>query len=114
MGSTLDKVLSISDTYELIKAFTDGKDDFLDLSDDMHDLSDFYRNQLQTWETLRKAVAEFKPNQTILEKNEEAVRALRKMGEVMEAPSPYKMLKDVSGLISTVKAVNDALLKRSA
>jgi hypothetical protein len=107
---TLDKVLAISDTYEFIKAFNDGKADLLDLSDDMHDLTDFYRNQIQTWEALRKAVAEFKPNQTILEKDDETARALRRMGEILAVPSPYKLLKEVTGLIAAVKSVNDAII----
>jgi hypothetical protein len=76
----------------------------------MHDLTDFYRNQIQTWEALRKAVAEFKPNQTILEKDEETARVLRRMGEILAAPSPYKLLKEVNGLIAAVKNVNDAII----
>lgn len=107
---TLDKVLAISDTYEFIKAFNDGKADLLDLSDDMHDLTDFYKNQIQTWEALRKAVADFKPNQTILEKADEMARALHRMGEILAAPSPYKLLKEVNALIAAVKSVNDAIV----
>jgi DNA repair ATPase RecN len=76
-------------------------------------LSDFYKNQIKTWEALRKAVDRFKPNQTALDKDEDASKALRRMNEILATPSPYKMLKEVSGLISRVEAVNDTMVEET-
>lgn len=108
--AALNKLAAINDTFEFIKAFNDQKDELRDLSDDMHDLNDFYRNQKVTWEALRDAVNEFKQNEGILEKDAEMARALRRMREILEAQSPYKMLKEVSGLILKVRSVNDAIV----
>ena len=108
----LGEFLSIRDAYEFIKAFNKAEVALLDLSDDFHDLSDFYKNQIKTWETLRKAVDRFKPNQTALDKDEDASRALRRMNEILAASSPYKMLKEVFGLISRVEAVNDTMVEK--
>ena len=107
----LTKVTAINDTFEFIKAFNDHKDDLQDLSNDMYSLDDFYRNQRHTWEALRNAANEFKPNQAILEKDEEIARALRRMKEILEAQSPYKMLKEVNGLITKVRSVNDSIIE---
>lgn len=108
--ATSNKLVAIHDTFEFIKAFNDHEADLQDLSDDMHDLKDFYKNQKKTWEVLRDAANEFKPNQAILEKQEDIGRALRRMREILEAQSPYKMLKEVNGLISKVRSVNDKII----
>ena len=110
--SILGKLHAIGDAFEFIKAFNDQKGDLQDLSDDMHDLTDFYKNQRHTWEALREAADEFKPNEAILEKDEEVSRTLRRMKEILDAQSPYRMLKEVNGLILKVRAVNDAIVQK--
>ena len=110
---TVNKIVGIHDSYELIKAFNGKKGDLEDASDDLRDLNDFYNNQKQTWETLQRAMAKFKINQTALEKNPDASHALKKMAQILNAPNPYGMLKDTNGLIGTVQAVNDELVSRN-
>lgn len=110
---TAGKIVSIHDSYELIKAFNDNKSDLEDAFDDISSLKDFYDNQKQTWETLRKAMEKFKVNRTALEKNPDADKALNKMEQILSAPNPYKMLKDVNGLISSVQAVNQAMISKN-
>lgn len=104
------KLLAIRDPYELIKAFIDRKNKLLDVSCKVHRLKDFYKNQIETWNSLLKAVDEFMPNQTALEKDHDAAEALCRIFQILNAPSPYSMLKDVCGLISRVKVINDALV----
>ena len=45
-----------------------------------------------------------------LERDEAAGPALRRIGEILTAPSPYGLIKEAEGLISTVETVNDGLL----
>jgi energy-coupling factor transporter ATP-binding protein EcfA2 len=109
-----DTIVRIQDAYELIKAFNAKKLDLKDASDDLADLNDFYHNQKKTWETLQNEMTIFKVNQTALEKDADANKALKKMSLILDAPDPYAMLKDVNGLISTVKNVNDRLISQNS
>jgi len=108
--STSAKILTIHDSYELIKAFNERKVDLEEANDDLSELKDFYSNQRQTWETLQEAMARFKVNLTALEKKPDANQALKKMMQIQNAPSPYGMLKDVNSLVATVQTVNKVLI----
>ena len=107
---TSNNLVKIHDSYELAKEFNAKKEGLKDTSDDLYELNDFYMNQKNTWETLRSAMDKFKPNQNALEKNIEAGKAMQKMSQILSAPSPYGMLKDVNDLVSKVDAVNNALI----
>ncbi|MCD6388911.1 MAG: BREX system P-loop protein BrxC, partial [Desulfobulbaceae bacterium] len=104
-------LLAISDTFEFFKSFNGKKADLLDAADDLNDLSGFYTNQIKTWESLRQAIAEYKPNKAALAKDTNAANSLRRLEEILAAPSPYGMLHEVSGLVATVKTVNDKLVQ---
>lgn len=107
----INRIFGISDSYEFIKAFSSEKNQLLDAADDMHDLSDFYNNQRTTWEILCKAAEEFKQNREELGKDESASTALKRLYEIRNAQHPYKMLNEVTSLISKVKTVNDKLIE---
>jgi len=107
------KVIKIHDSFEVIKAFNAKKDELKDAADDLHTLIDFYDNQQKTWEKLRTAMKLFLPNRSALDKNPDAERALKRMLEIADAPSPYNLLKEVEGLISKVENVNNELLKKN-
>jgi len=104
--------LKIHDSYELVKEFNSKKEDLKETSGDLYELKDFYTNQKSTWETLRKAMDRFKPNQSTLEKDMDADKAMQRMSQILSAPSPYGMLKDVNDLVSRVEAVNNALIDK--
>lgn len=108
-----EKMLSIHDAYELIKAFNAAKDELLDIVDDLHVLNDFYTHQLPVWEKLRNAMSRFSLNKSILEKHPDAGNAFKQLAEILNAPSPYKMIKEVNGLIAQVDAVNDGLVAKN-
>jgi hypothetical protein len=109
--SVIQKVAGINDSFEVITTFNNLKDDLLDLSEDFSDLTDFYNHQRKTWEALLDAHDQFKPNRFALEKNPETKSALGRINDILSAPSPYKMLKEVNGLIATVSKVNEQLVK---
>ena len=102
----------VHDSYELVKAFNAKKEELADTSDDLDELDDFYTNQRSTWETLQKAMDRFKVNRNDLEKHDEAGKALKRLFQILDAPSPYGMLKDVNGLVSTVEKANDELIEK--
>ena len=75
-----------------------------------HDLEHFYDHQKPTWEKLRKAHAAFQLNRLELERDAQAGPALKRMQEILSAPSPYGLIKEAEDLITTVSAVNSSLL----
>ncbi len=107
----LDGFLKIKDTFEFITQFNSKRSELLDLEHDLHDLTDFYTKQKPTWEKLRKAIAEFKDNGEMLKASTEAGVAYNRMLEIIKAPAPYGLLKEVEGLIQTVKAANEVLVE---
>ncbi|HJX70414.1 MAG TPA: hypothetical protein VJ346_00625, partial [Bacteroidales bacterium] len=92
--------------------FNEKSNELKDAFDDLSELKDFYSNQKQTWELLRNNLTIFKVNQTALEKDPGAKKALNRMIEIFNTPHPYGMLKDVNTLISTVQNVNDTMVKK--
>jgi len=110
--AAVNTLLKIYDSYELAKEFNSKREKLKDTSNDIYELSDFYTNQKNTWETLRNAMERFKPNQSALEKDIDADKAMQRMYQILGAPNPYGMLKDVNDLVSKVEAVNNALIEK--
>lgn len=103
-------LLASDESYKFIERFNQRKDDLLDLSDNFHNLEQFYENQKSTWEKLRSAYQKFQLNRLELERNEQAAPALRRIQEILTAPAPYGMIHEAEGLIRTVSEVNTALI----
>src|SRR5205823_4166949 len=106
----VDKLLADKDSFKFIERFNALKSDLLDFAERYHDLENFYDHQKPTWEKLRKANERFQLNRLELERDAQAGPALKRIGEILAAPAPYGLLKDAESLISTVAAVNSALL----
>ena len=104
------KLLVEKESFALIGKFLERKDDLLGLSDDVHELENFYGTQRPTWERLRKTYAEFQLNRTWLDEDEIASGALRRMKDILAAAAPYGLIKDAESLIQTVEGVNTALV----
>jgi len=109
----LRKFVEERDSLKLLRRFVENKSELLDLSEDLLDLQEFYRNQKTSWERLREAARCFEPNQMQLEIDEKAAPAWARMLEILAHVRPYGMLKEAAGLIDRVKSVNDALVAAS-
>ncbi|WLD11905.1 BREX system P-loop protein BrxC [Planctellipticum variicoloris] len=103
-------LLNDKESRKFIERFNRLKQDLLDLADHFRDLQHFYTHQKPTWEKLRKSYGEFQLNRLELEKDDQAGPALRRMREILEAASPYGLIKEAEGLITTAEAVNSSLL----
>ncbi len=108
--AVIKPLLACDESYKFIERFNQNREDLLDLSDDFHNLEQFYENQKPTWEKLRSAYQKFQLNRLELEGNEEAAPLLRRMGEILTAPAPYGMLYEAEGLIRTVGEVNKTMI----
>jgi len=106
------KLLAEKESFDLIGKFLERKGDLLDLSEDVHELENFYESQRPTWEKLRKAYDRFQLNRKWLQRDEKAAAALKRMREILDASAPYGMIKEVDALIQTVDAVNTAMVTK--
>ena len=108
--SLVKAILAPEDSNKFLAEFNEHKSDLLDITDGFHDLDHFYEHQRPMWDKLRAALSRFELNQMELERDESAGSALRRMGEILAAPSPYGLVKEAEGLICTVREVNEGLL----
>jgi len=106
------ELLSIHDPNEFISNLISRKHDLLTACKILKTLSDFYNHSIQTWDFMLKAIEEFKPNLTHLEKELKVKSTLARLELIINNPSPYELIEDISDLVSTVKAVNDDIVKK--
>lgn len=104
------KLLACDTSFKFIEQFNNQKDALLDFVEQFSDVKQFYESQKLTWEKLRKAYDRFQFNRLELERNPQAGPALKRMGEILTAPSPYGLIKEAEGLITTVETVNTVLV----
>lgn len=104
------KLLASDNSYKFIQQFTEQKNELLDYADHFTNLEQFYEHQKPTWERLRKAYDRFQRNRLELERDAQAGVALKRMQQILNASSPYSLIKETEGLIATVSAVNSALV----
>ena len=110
-GLTLiNKPLNDKESPKFIDRFNTLRKDLIDFAERYHDLEHFYEHQKPTWEKLRRATEKFNLNALDLERDAQAGPALKRMKEILAAPAPYGLLKDTDTLVTTVDAINSALL----
>ncbi|MEZ6117129.1 MAG: BREX system P-loop protein BrxC [Pirellulaceae bacterium] len=102
----LANLLAADEPAKMIERFLENKDDCLDLADNFHVIDNFYSKQKPTWEKLRKSAQRLNLNRFELDADESARKALDRMEQILKAPSPYGILQEADGLISTAEAVN--------
>lgn len=111
----LQRLMNHDDSFDFFKQVVTNKNDYLDLEEDYRDVHEFFTNQLTIWQQLKTAISHFDRNKQILEKDPKAATALDKLRVIQASDAPYNQLNQVTGLIDTVKKVNDAevLAKRA-
>ena len=108
--SLVHALLASGASKSFLTRFSERSNELLDNSEAFNDLQHFYEHQRPIWDKLRTASTRFKLNQMELERDASAGPALLRMGEILVAPHPYKLLKEAEGLIRTVGRVNEAML----
>ena len=106
----IGRLLKPEDSYQFIERLNENKTELLELHDAYHDLENFYSHQKATWERLRKACDRFELNRLELDRDDSAAPAIKRMHEVLDAPSPYGLIKEADDLIATADSVNSALI----
>ena len=104
----IGKQLAIRDSFEFTEAMLAAKNDWLDTSEDIHDVVSFYKTQLPAWYRLLEALTGFGDNRDLLLKESHSATALAELEAIRENPAPYGYIPRIEGLIKTVDAVNEA------
>lgn len=104
----IGKQLAIRDAFEFIEVMLTAKNDWLDTSDDIHDVVSFYKTQLPTWRKLLEALTGFGDNRDVLLKDAISAAALADLEAIRDNPTPYGQIPRIEGLIKTVEGINEA------
>lgn len=107
--SAIDRQFALRDPFEFLEALAQARNDWLDLAEDVHDVLDFYKNQVPVWTRLLDALALFSDNRQALLNASEAAAALAELEAIQRNPSPYGMVNRIEGLVAAVEKVNDAI-----
>jgi len=105
----IGKQLAIADSFEFVEALVKGRDAWLDLADDAHDVTSFYKTQRPTWQRLLDALERYADNRDALEKDIKAAVALGTLESIRDNPTPWGVVSQIEPLIATVDAINEAL-----
>ena len=108
--SLAKKLLASKESSRFLKCFNELGDSLLEFSDTIRDLDHFYQYQRPIWNKLLSALTRFELNRMELERDDTARIALQRMGEILQEPSPYGMIKEAEDLIRTVSELNDEIL----
>jgi cytochrome c553 len=107
--SKIDKQLAIRDPYEFLDAMVTAKADWLDASEDSHDVLSFYKSQVGVWSRLLEALDGFADNREALDKDAGAAAALKDLEGIRGNKTPYGQINRIEGLIATVETVNNVI-----
>lgn len=106
----IKRLISCKESIDFIERFIAMKDDLIEFVDSYRDVDHFYQHQRPLWESLRKAREGFQLNELELSSSLEAAAGLRRIKEILQAPAPYALIQEASGLIEKVGAVNQTLV----
>lgn len=106
----LIKLLNIDDPFEFFSAFNAAEDDLSPVEEDFRDLSDFYQNQTELWNRLRKKVVDYQQIQSELENRLAPERPVRELIDIVNMPRPYSRLKSVQSLLDAVDVAYKQIL----
>ena len=105
----IGKQLVIRDSYEFIETLLTNKDEWLDLSDDIHDVICFYKTQITLWQRMLEAMTSFNDNREALQQDVNAANALNQLLAIRDNPSPYTQINSIEPLLKTVETINQQL-----
>ena len=107
--ATIDTQLAIRDPFEFLAEMLKTRNDWMDLSDDTHDVLSFYKTQAPVWGRLVQALAGFEDNHSELVKEANAAAAMVELDRILANKTPYGQVNRIETLLATVEKVNDAL-----
>ncbi|PLC56104.1 BREX system P-loop protein BrxC [Photobacterium carnosum] len=106
-------ILEQPNSYAIIERILQDANELDAFAEDFEDLECFFGLQFDTWKQLANALnIKFEANISVLEKQEDAAKALLALKDIYISKNPYKQLKNVAGFIEQVEKSNQALLMK--
>jgi hypothetical protein len=105
----LNLQLSTHDSFAFIEGLLNAKDDWLDISEDVHDLINFYKTQITVWRNLLNGLNQFTDNNEALAKVPLASTAMAELIQIRDNPKPYGLINRIEPLLATVTSTNEVL-----
>ena len=105
------KISAKLDSFSLINAFYNNKEQILKLVDDVKTISEFYTKHIDIWETLIKSVEEFSKNMPELKKNLDIAAGFDRLKQILSLSKPYDMIIEAVELLKKVKAYNNIIVE---
>ena len=98
------------DNTALLTKMVAMSDEFLDLSEDMADILDFFRNQKNIFDNASSLLNTFAAESEYLQAEQEAVGTLSRIKSIIGMSKPYKSIAELPNLIQNVQNVYGQLL----
>lgn len=111
--SRITQQLAIRDSFAFIEVMLSAKDDWLDASEDIHDLVNFYKTQITAWRKLLDGLRSSADNREALDKIPQAASALIELTLIRDNAKPYDMVNRIEPLLATVTSVNERLAQEN-
>lgn len=111
--SQLNRQLAIRDPFEFIGGLVSGKETWLDLSYQSHEVKTFYDIQVSVWRRMRTSLEGFRPNHEELIKDSQAAIALENLEAILANPSPYEQISRIDPLLERIESVNRKVVQES-
>ena len=87
--------LAIRDSFAFIEGLLAAKDDWLDVSEDIHDLVNFYKTQFSAWRKLLSGLEQFADNRDALNREPQAASALTELIQIRDNLKPYGLISKI-------------------
>ncbi len=98
------------DNTALLNKMVSLEDDFLDLMEDMTDVSAFFKNQKAIFDSATVLLNSLSNETEYLQAEQEATDAVSKIRIILGMPKPYKNIAELPNLMQTVQNIYDQLL----
>lgn len=109
--SRIAQQLAVRDSFAFIEGFLNAKDDWLDASEVIQDLVNFYKTQMPAWRKLLDGLRSFESNREALDKAPQAAAALTELTQIRDNVKPYNLINRIDSLLATASLVNEQLAR---
>jgi hypothetical protein len=109
--SLINKISARLDSFSLITAFYNNRDQILKLVDDVKTLSEFYSKYIDIWIILTQSIETFTKNLPELKNKSDIIKNFDRLKQILSASHPYDMVKEAWELYEKIKIHNDIIVE---
>lgn len=106
-----DLLLHKKDNMALLSKLVEMEGDFLDLAEDMLDVTAFFKNQKPIFDGAQALISTLSIEKIYLQDEPEAMEHLDRINNILQQAKPYKNISELPGLIQKVRNIYNKLLE---